>query len=166
MGAGPVAFNYSAWQQQYPTFVNVSEPFANDCFTAAGQFCDNTAQSPVCDATQLTYFLNLLTCHICWLICPQVNGMPNDSGAGSLSPIVGRINSATEGTVSVQSELQVPGGAAWYAQTQWGLLYWTASGAYRMARYMPGPPSLSPGARLFGGPWGYGRAGPWSGRGW
>lgn len=138
-----VTFNYANWIVWFPDFVNVSEPFATHCFWRAGQLCQNNAASPVVieaggNTQQLQYFLNLLTCHIVWLSAPQINGLPNTSGGGSSSPIVGRISEATEGTVSVSTDVgTLPMGAAYYAQTKWGFEYWQASAGYRQARYIP-----------------------------
>lgn len=146
MGAGPITFAYTDWIGQYPTFANVSQPFAQICFDTAGDFCDNTAQSMVPTTERLTRLLYLLTCHIAWLTAPQINGLPN-TGTGSVPPpqLVGRISSATEGSVSVQTEsLGLVGSAAWFAQTQWGFMYWQLSALFRMARYVPGPPALGP----------------------
>jgi len=158
MGAGPITFNYSAWQAAYaPTFNNVSELFATNAFNAATGFCDNTACSPVCEAMTLTQLLYLLTCHIVWLTCPQANGLPNDAASTPPSPLVGRISDATEGSVTVRATLDgIPGNAAWYAQSQWGLMYWTLSAPYRMGRLVPGPPATPIGAWF--GP--LGRSGP------
>jgi Protein of unknown function (DUF4054) len=152
-----VAFDYTKWQQWFPDFVNVSEPYAQGCFWRAGQLCQNDCASPVVvarngDTTQLEYFLYLLTCHICWLNAPQIDGLPNNTSSGSeSSPLVGRISQATEGSVTVAMEIggMQPQGMAFYAQTKWGLEYWQASAAYRQGPYVPGraPPP---------GGWGYG----------
>ena len=56
------------------------------------------------------------------------------------SPLVGRITSATEGSVSVSTQFDVPPGSAqWFAQTLYGAEFWTATAAYRTMRYLPSP---------------------------
>ena len=161
-----VTFDYSQWMQWFPDFVNVGEPFAQGCFFRASQLCQNNALSPVVvaalgDVTQLRYFLNLLTCHICWLNAPQINGVPNTgAGAAPGSPIVGRISQATEGSVTVVTELatgNMPQGMAYYAQTKWGLEYWQASAAYRQGPYVPGRAPPPGGWGYFGPGFGLGR---------
>jgi hypothetical protein len=163
-------FNYTQWTQWFPTFVNVSEPFATACFFRASQSCQNNCASPVVirnggDTTQLQYFLNLLTCHIAWLNAPQINGQPNTSGGGTPpASLVGRISSATEGSVTVAAEMpDQPQGAAWYQQTQWGAEYWANSAQYRQGPYVPGRPQPprwygASGYRV-GWPAGWGRGG-------
>lgn len=141
-----VTFDYAAWQAMFPDFANVSSAYATSCFTRATFLCQNNAANPVVsrsfgDTTQLTYFLNLLTAHICWLNAPQVNGIPNTTGGASPSPLVGRVSQASEGTVSVSTDLgagNMPQGMAYYAQTKWGLEYWQASAGYRQGPYIPG----------------------------
>jgi hypothetical protein len=69
----------------------------------------------------------------------QSPGAPKDANTP-----VGRISSATQGSVTVQTELNVlPGQASWYSQTKYGLDFWQATAGYRLARYKPG--QLQPG---------------------
>jgi hypothetical protein len=140
-----VIFNYMAWQTAFPDFASVSQAYATGCFARASMLCQNNAASPVVvrnngDTTQLIYFLNLLTAHICWLNCPQLNGVPNDTEGVPSPPLVGRISQATEGSVTVATEIagMDQPGAAFYAQTKWGMEYWQASAGYRQAVYRPG----------------------------
>ncbi len=67
-----------------------------------------------------------------------VPGVPN------IAPplgIVGRINSATEGDVSVTSEWAAPPNAnqAYFVQTKYGADYWTYTARYRLAIFVPAP---------------------------
>ncbi|KWU25595.1 hypothetical protein AS149_29810 [Burkholderia cenocepacia] len=56
--------------------------------------------------------------------------------------MVGRILSATEGSVSVSTEMNVPAGSAqWFNQTPCGAAFRAATTAYRMMRYVTVPPS-------------------------
>ncbi|MDE3023802.1 MAG: DUF4054 domain-containing protein, partial [Pseudomonadota bacterium] len=55
------------------------------------------------------------------------------------SPLVGRINSATEGSVSVTADMgAVTNTQAWYMQTKYGAAYWQASAPYRNFQYRTG----------------------------
>ncbi len=69
-----------------------------------------------------------------------VPGIPNTEAPLG---IVGRINSATEGDVSVSSEWSAPPNAnqAYFVQTKYGAQYWTMTAKYRTALFMPAPAS-------------------------
>jgi hypothetical protein len=56
------------------------------------------------------------------------------------SPLVGRLNHASEGSVSVGTDLGgIPGTAQWWVQTKYGFAYYQATAEYRTMRYRPGP---------------------------
>ena len=88
-----------------------------------------------------------------------VPGVPN------VSPplgIVGRINNAAEGDVSVSSEWAAPPNAteAYFVQTKYGAQYWTMTAKYRTALFVPAPPgAYNPLAGYGLGPWGPGYGG-------
>lgn len=74
--------------------------------------------------------------------------------------IVGRINNASEGDVSVSSEWQAPANAnaAYFIQTKYGADYWTYTAKYRTALFVPAPASAYDPLAGYGlGPWGPGR---------
>jgi hypothetical protein len=83
-----------------------------------------------------------------------VPGVPN------VSPplgIVGRINTATEGDVSVAAEWQAPPNAnqAYFVQTKYGAQYWTATARFRLGIFVAAPPgAYNPLAGFGVGPWG------------
>lgn len=88
--------------------------------------------------------LTLLTAHITAL----TNGVNGQPPAG----IVGHVNHAQQGSVSVSAGVgTMVYGQAYYMQTQWGAEYWQATAKYRSMRYIPAPPvcadfgSLGPG---------------------
>ena len=122
-----VAFNYSAWSARYPEFSTVTEQTAQLYFNEACLYCDNTGTGPVKDEAVLSVLLNMLTAHIAYLSTPG-----RDS--------VGRVSSASEGSVSASFDLQVPGSAAWFAQSKYGLAFWQATAQYRTARIYRGQP--------------------------
>lgn len=132
MSSGVVTFDYSAWLLRYPEFAAVSAPLAQQYFTEATMYCDNTATSLVQDLTIRAMLLNMLTAHIAALY-GTVNGQP-------ASPLVGRITNAAEGSVNVAVALEGQiHGRSWYAQTKYGLSYWQATAQYRTARYHASP---------------------------
>lgn len=134
-----VTFDYASWIQAFPQFGSLNElQVTGPALTLAEQFCRNDGGGPVTKAATQTNLLNLMVAHVCQLMY-GVNGE-------AASPLVGRINSATEGSVSVQAEWpQGSPAAAWYLQTPFGAMYWQATLPYRTMRYIPGPQrSFSP----------------------
>lgn len=149
---GAVAtFDYTGWLARYPEFSNVNSATASAYFTEATLYHRNDGGGLVVDSAQQLLLLNMLTAHIAYL---NSGTATNPAPGGGL---VGRIANATEGSVSVALEMQaLPGTAAWFAQTKYGMSYWQAMAPYRMARYIPGPTrSFEP---LYGRP---GRIGRW-----
>lgn len=128
-----VVFDYASWAVRYPELGgSINSSIAQLFFNEATLYCDNTDCSPVIDIGQRTVFLNMLTAHIAAL-----NGFINGQAP---STIVGRISSASEGSVSVQTQNDYPPGCVqWYQQTRYGSAYWAASAPYRLAAYIPGP---------------------------
>lgn len=129
-----VSFDFAAWQRRYPEFSAVTEPQVQDFFTEATLYLRNDGTGPVRDAGQQLTLLNMLVAHIAAL-----NGASADGSAQG--GIVGRIASATEGSVSVTAaEMPNEGSlAAWFQMTPYGLSYLAATANLRNARYIPGP---------------------------
>jgi hypothetical protein len=73
----------------------------------------------------------MLTAHIAALNAVELGGR-------SAENIVGRISSASEGSVSISLDSQTPGTAAWFQQTKYGAAFWQATTQYRKARIFPG----------------------------
>lgn len=133
MSGSVVTFVYSDWTALYPEFSTTvtTAPQAQGYFDQATVLQENTGY-PISDPTTLTTLLYLLTAHVALLFAGS-NGNP-------VSPLVGRISSATEGSVSVGTEM--PGAtanSAWFQQTRYGALYWQMTAAYRTMRYIPNP---------------------------
>jgi hypothetical protein len=148
----PVVFDYAYFQAQYPAIAEWCSPGeAQGYFDFATMFCDNSGigmsqvidqwgnilpcraiGSPVTDVPTRQRLLGLLTAHIATLIAP-LNGEPSSS-------LVGRISSASEGSVSVSVDLPMVAGEAFYAQTKFGFMFWTLTARYRLARYFPPQP--------------------------
>jgi hypothetical protein len=139
-----VSFDYQKWIARYPEFCSIQEPTAQAYFDEATLYLRNDGTGPVSDETQQLVLLNMLTAHIAKLNA-TINGQ-------APSGLVGRISSASEGSVSVGIDAgSLPGSAAWYAQTRYGFAFWQATRAYRTAHYRPSVRFMPPGAPFGGG---------------
>ncbi len=128
---GVVIFAPSAFKLRYPEFSSVDDVLLQQYFTQATIYLDNTDSSRVSDLAVRSMLLNMLVAHIACLY----------SGANGQSPsgLVGRIDSASEGSVSVHADM--PGGtanSAWYMQTKYGADYWNATAPFRTFQYISG----------------------------
>lgn len=132
MGATAV-FDYDAWVARYPEFEDtVNQPTAQAYFAEACLYHRNDGSLPVRTSQSQLLFLNMLTAHIAQLY--------SGTEADPANTTVGRVNSASEGSVSAGFQLDIqPGSAQWFAQTKYGLSYWAATAALRTMRYLPGP---------------------------
>jgi len=120
-----VAFDYDAWTARYPEFTSVTEPVAELYFAEACVYHANDGSGPVNNSLVQTALLGMLTAHIAARYQNQKANNP-----------VGRISSATEGSVTVNLEYNIPAGTAqWYNTTQYGSDYWNATQVYRSFRY-------------------------------
>lgn len=126
--SGVVVFNEAEFRALYPS-VNATGPQLNDYFVMAETFLDNTPCSVVKDLEARKRLLYLLVAHIATL-----TGMAEKG-----NNVVGRISSATEGTVSISLDYGVMGNnERWYLQTPWGAMYWQLTKKYRSAVYRMG----------------------------
>lgn len=97
-------------------------------FNLATLQLNNSLGSIVQDAPTRAQLLNLVTAHITALL----NGVNGEPPAGT----VGRISSATQGSISVQTDFKTDSeAAAYYNQTQWGATYWLSTAVYRTMHY-------------------------------
>jgi hypothetical protein len=151
----PVVFSQPTWVGLYPTFAAVSPAQGQNYFNMATRLCDNSNRNPAisCDDGTLDTLLYLLTSHIAFLMSPRdANGNPAATGAPA-SPIVGRINTASEGSVSVGADMgDATAGSPsqpWYMQTQWGATFWAMTAGVRTARYSA-MPTIVPGVPFRG----------------
>lgn len=128
-----VVFSYAQWAARFPELADaVAEPLATAYWAEAGLYLSNDDTSRVKNETRRTLILNLITAHIAAL---------NATIGGAEAPLVGRISSATQGSVTVQTQLDLPAGSAqWWAQTKYGMQAWQALSPYRTAVYVPGTP--------------------------
>jgi hypothetical protein len=131
---GVVVFDAAEFKAAYPAFATVADALLAVDFNIAVLFLNNSCCSVVQDAPTRQVLLYMLTAHIATLL----------QGANGVAPsgIVGRVDSASEGTVSVSmayaSEMSMS--AAYFAQTPYGVMFWQATTVYRSFRYIA-PPS-------------------------
>lgn len=127
-----VQFDYAKWVARYPEFAGVSQPTAQVYFDEGTIYFANDGRGPVTDATQQLTLLNMVTAHIAYLNAPEAQG-------GSGSPLVGRITTASEGSVSVGVDTNGPVGSAWwFMQSKYGANFWQATMPFRQMRYRAG----------------------------
>lgn len=166
-----VVFNFQTWTTMFPEFANCDPGAASGWFNRACALCSDTVRQVLASSinappgtlnTPLQTALYLLTAHIGWLNAPRdALGNPT-SGTGSGQPpiaaqapaVVGRVSSASEGSVSAQLDYGAADAGspsqAWYVQTRYGAEYWALTSATRTMQYVPGP-------RRFFGPFFTGR---------
>ena len=138
-------FNFAQWQAAFPALAYVSQAQAQAQFNIAGEFyLRNDGSGPNFKTPQVqSDLLNLITAHLCQLF------VPNPAAGAPQAAMVGRISSASQGSVSVTAEYaaETSQSMAWWVQTQYGAAYWNAMNARHAFRYVPARP------RTFDLPW-------------
>ena len=126
-----VTFNYQTWVARFPELADaVAEPLALAYFAEVPAFVRNDTCLTGGDAGLLLAVMNLLVAHLAALYAP-VNGQP-------ASPLVGRISSATQGSVSVSTTMDLPQAAQWFAQSRYGAQAWQMLKPAMSMHYLPG----------------------------
>lgn len=142
-----VVFAPSAFKAAYPEFSAIADPRCTIMFDMAAQaILDNTDNSPVMAEDYRTQLFYLLVAHLLTLFAIDADGSERP---------VGRVGSATEGSVTVGFEYDLPAGsamAAWFNQTKYGALYWMMTAQFRSMRYYAAGNSGIGSARAFGAP--------------
>lgn len=122
-----VTFDPSNFKLRYPEFADISNDLLNMYFSEASIFFCNTDNSVVTNIAVRGMILCMIVAHIAAL---------------SAAPLVGRISSASEGSVSAQTAYAIASGSrAWYDQTKYGAAAWQAMTPYRCAIYIGAAPS-------------------------
>ena len=145
---GIVVFDSTEFLAMFPEFTGIDaltpSPLPGN-FARATLQLNNTCGSLVTDANARQTLLYILTAHITFLF----NGTNDGESPPNITPppgIVGRIATATEGSVSVGADFAVtPGNAqAYYIQTRYGTEFWQATAQYRTMRYAANPTRWAP----------------------
>jgi len=144
------------WTAMFPEFGGLIEAQGQAYFTLATLYIENSTRNPAWCAGILPQLLYLVTAHVAWILAPRdPNGNPAATGQPA-PPIVGRINSATEGSVSLGAVLDGEPGSpsqAFYLQTKYGFLAWQAMAALRTFRYTVNPTNVGSVFGPLGGSW-------------
>lgn len=130
-----VVFDPAAFKLAFPQFANAADGQLTALFTMIGfSLIDNTDGSIVVNVDQRAAMMNLLMAHLLTLFGYTTATGTVTPGTGA----VGRVASATEGTVSTSLGYNVPAGAseAWYSQTPYGAMYWVMTAPFRSFHYV------------------------------
>ena len=139
---GVVQFDNAEFIAAWPEFTGIPSGKNQNAFNLATLLLNNSCGSIVCDANVRMTLLYILTAHVGFL----VNG--TNDGAGNVNPpyqVVGRLASATEGTVTAATEYssEVGQSEAFYIQSKYGAMFWQMTAQYRTMHYIA-PPSFGP----------------------
>lgn len=141
-----VAFSYDNFAQTFPEFTAVQPDQVQFYWNMAFGWFDNTGWPGNLPIAQIA--MNLLTAHLLWLFSMRdANGNPSSAGTAMPSALVGRINSASEGSVSIGSEFNGMAGGPnekWFNQTRYGAAFWALTAPWRTAVYIPRNTPMSP----------------------
>ncbi len=130
-----VTLDIPKFRAVFPEFSDVTDVQLQFLFDEATDYLNNTEYSPVQEYGKRERLLYLLMTHLAYLRYGYGTGEDKVGGTG----LVGRIASATEGSVTASIELgAMPGGTAWYQLSPYGLAFWQATKFLRMAKYYPG----------------------------
>lgn len=149
-----VTFDPAKFKLLYPMFDLLNDTQLQFFFDQATLYFDNSPLNPAFGmqgAKGMETLLYMLTAHVAYLGTTRGADGKAIPGSGP-SQLVGRISSASEGSVSVSAEMGSAnaGGPsqAWYEQTQFGAAFWAATAGFRTARYLPNP-TYVPGTGVF-----------------
>ncbi len=132
--SGVVVFDAAAFVAKYSAFAsyNTANPGGLQMFfDMTALYLNNTPTSRVASLTKRALLLDMLTAHLA-----QLGGALDAAGSGAKP--VGRVSSASEGGVSASFDVgPQTASSAWWQQTPYGAMYWTATAIYRQFRYAP-----------------------------
>ena len=122
-----VVFNPAHFKGIYPQFAGISDTQLEWFFKKSEQILDNSENSCIDEDTRLIWFY-LLVAHYAQLQTQIQSG----------NSAVGRISSATEGSVSVSLDYPTSavGREKWFNQTPHGAEYWMMTAPYRTGLYV------------------------------
>ncbi|HAT3815142.1 DUF4054 domain-containing protein [Salmonella enterica subsp. enterica serovar Goldcoast] len=127
-----VVLDIPKFRAMFPEYSNVPDVQLPFLFDQSTDYLNNSEYSLVEDAIKRERLLYLLMAHLAYMRFGDVNG---NGGTG----MVGRLASASEGSVSVSSDAgPIEFRYMWYTQSQHGMDFWQATKVYRMANYYPG----------------------------
>lgn len=143
-----VVFDPAAFVARYPEFSGVDSGLLTEYFNEATLYVSNA------DCARIPYNPPTVTARqtILYMVTAHITQLYSGQPGAAVSPLVGRIASATEGSVTVQADFKGPEASVWYAQTKYGASAWAAMARFRTAIYRasPGRFAQGPGGRLWG----------------
>jgi hypothetical protein len=142
-GGAVAVLSLSDFRSAYTNFATLSDAQIQESFNLATAYLRNDGTSPVSTVALQTSLLYQLTAHILQL-------MYGADGSGA-SGLVGRISSASEGSVSVGADWPTTSTNAWFLQSVYGSNFWQATAAYRILNYIPGPTRFGTGRGYYPG---------------
>lgn len=139
MSSGVVTFDEAAFLVRFPQFsayAAANPGMLQIVFNeVTALYINNTANSYVRDTGERSILINYAIAHIL-----QLGGAASPGGVGSTASQVGRVSSATEGSVSASLDMgSGSNNADWWLQSQYGASYWNATAKYRSFRYARAP---------------------------
>lgn len=123
-----VVFDPVEFRELYPA-ISATDAQLDMFFVMAEGFLDNSDCSIVKDVKSRKIMLYLLVAHLATL------NQQTEAG----NAVVGRVSSASEGTVSISLDYgQMGNNERWYLQTPYGSTYWQMTKRYRSMLYRMG----------------------------
>lgn len=121
-----VEFNVAEFREMYPK-ITATDAQLEMFFMEAELLFNNTKDSCVEDLNKRKIFLYLIVAHLATL----------QSQVDSGNTLVGRLSSATTGSVSVSSDYGTLGkNEKFWAQTPYGAKYWALTAQFRTSHYV------------------------------
>jgi hypothetical protein len=125
-----MAFDPAAFKLRYPEFAGVSDATLGYYYTDAELYLNPALITNVARQQSLM-----------WMLVAHIAMLSGALSADGLPLAVGRLSSASEGSVSISTEYAAPGSAEWFSQTQYGAMFWAATASLRGMRYVARPTS-------------------------
>lgn len=126
-----VTFDPAAFKAAYPEFAAVPDARLSYFFSIATLYLSNADNSPVQNVTRRGLYLFMITAHIAYLSgALSADGTP---------PAVGRVSSASEGSVSIDTDFPLTPNTAWWMMSQYGAQFWQATASLRTMHYRARP---------------------------
>lgn len=129
-----VVFDPAAFKDAYPEFSAVADGMLGSCFFTGTLYLSNEDGSVVQDLARREQLLWMLTAHVAAL-----RGALTPVGVAGGPAAVGRVSSASQGSVSVSTDFPSSPNAAWFNQTAYGAMFWQATLSLRSFSYRARP---------------------------
>jgi len=123
-----VVFDPAAFKVVFDEFATVPDAKLNYYFNLAATTILDNSENACIPLVERTILFDLLVAHQA-----ELKKRIEEGNSG----LVGRISSASEGSVSISTDYQIQGNTAqWYNQTPYGAQYWAMTAKYRTFTYV------------------------------